>query len=78
MNKFLTVLSLFVGLTTPAKAIEIKAPQVYLKDLNTGDVLLEKKAEEKMVPSSMSKIITAYLVFERLKSGDTKLDENFQ
>jgi serine-type D-Ala-D-Ala carboxypeptidase (penicillin-binding protein 5/6) len=84
MRKFLTLLSLAFGLMALAKAsadvkpsIEVKAPQVYLKDLNTGDILLEKNADEKMVPSSMSKIITAYLVFERLKSGDVKLDDTF-
>jgi serine-type D-Ala-D-Ala carboxypeptidase (penicillin-binding protein 5/6) len=75
MNKFLTLLSLVCGFMVPAKAIDVKAPQVYLKDLNTGQILLEKNADEKMVPSSMSKIITAYLVFERLKSGDAKLED---
>ncbi|OJW48094.1 MAG: hypothetical protein BGO67_03445 [Alphaproteobacteria bacterium 41-28] len=84
MRKFLILLSLAFGLMASAKAatdtkasIDVKAPQVYLKDLNTGDILLEKNADQKMVPSSMSKIITAYLVFERLKSGDVKLDDTF-
>ncbi|HUX80693.1 MAG TPA: D-alanyl-D-alanine carboxypeptidase family protein [Alphaproteobacteria bacterium] len=77
MHKFLTLLSLAMCVATSAKSIDFKAPYVYLKDLNTGEILLEKNAEEKMAPSSMSKIMTAYLVFERLKSGDVKLDETF-
>ncbi len=75
MGKFLLLLSLSFGLVISARAFETKAPQVYLKDLNTGEILLEKQANEKMVPSSMSKIMTAHLVFERLKSGDIKLDD---
>lgn len=75
MNKFLSYLTLGVAFMAPLKAIEVQAPQVYMVDFNTGTVLLEKNAEQKMVPSSMSKIMTAYLVFERLKSGDIKLND---
>lgn len=63
------------GFTYAASAIEVKAPQAFLKDLNTGTILFEKNADEKMVPSSMSKIMTAHLVFERLKSGEIKLED---
>lgn len=55
-----------------AFAIEVNAPQAYMVDFNTGTVLFEKNANEKMVPSSMSKIMTAYMVFDRMKSGDVK------
>lgn len=58
-----------------AGALEVQAPQVYMKDFNTGTILFEKNADQQMVPSSMSKIMTAHLVFERLKSGDIKLDD---
>ena len=75
MGKFLILLSCALGFMAPANAIEVKAPYVYLKDFDTGTVLLEKNPDEKMVPSSMSKIMTAHLVFERLKSGDVKLDD---
>ncbi|MBS0271209.1 MAG: D-alanyl-D-alanine carboxypeptidase [Proteobacteria bacterium] len=73
MWKFLSFL--MFGLIDSALAIDVQAPQVYLKDFDTGEVLLEKNADQQMVPSSMSKIMTAYLVFERLKSGDIKLDD---
>lgn len=61
--------------STAAVALDVKAPQVYLKDFDTGEVLFEKNADEKMVPSSMSKIMTAYLVFDRIKTGDIKLSD---
>lgn len=75
MCKFLTVLSLSLAFIASANAIEVHAPQAYMVDFETGAVLLEKNADQQMVPSSMSKIMTAHLVFERLKSGDTKLDD---
>ncbi|KAB2832777.1 MAG: D-alanyl-D-alanine carboxypeptidase, partial [Caedimonadaceae bacterium] len=65
----------FFSLTRAAFAIETQALQVFMKDFNTGEVLFEKNADQEMTPSSMSKIMTAHLVFERLKSGDIKLDD---
>ncbi len=38
-------------------------------DHNTGDTLLDKDADVAMTPSSMTKLMTAYLVYERLKAG---------
>ncbi len=38
-------------------------------DHTTGDTLLDKDADVSMTPSSMTKLMTAYLVYERLKSG---------
>jgi D-alanyl-D-alanine carboxypeptidase (penicillin-binding protein 5/6) len=75
MKNFLIFFSLFCGLIPSAQAIEVKAPQAYMIDLQTGTVLLDKNADQLMAPSSMSKIMTAYLVFERLKNKDIKLDD---
>ncbi|MDZ4323032.1 MAG: serine hydrolase, partial [Alphaproteobacteria bacterium] len=63
----------FFSLTGAAFAIETQALQVFMKDFNTGEILLEKNADQQMVPSSMSKIMTIHLVLERLKNGDIKL-----
>jgi len=67
-------LALFL-IPIPAHALETQAAQAYMVDFNTGTVLLEKNADQLMVPSSMSKIMTAHLVFERLKNGDIGLDD---
>jgi len=75
MKHFFIFFSLFFGITLPVKSLELQAPQAYMIDLETGVVLLDKNADQKMPPSSMSKIMTAYLVFDRLKNGDTKLDD---
>ncbi len=67
---------LFAAVSQPAHAvIDIKARQYILMDFQTGTVLEAKNAEARMPPSSMSKLMTAYLVFEALKWGKLSLDE---
>ncbi len=73
MSKFLFFF-MFTAISA-ACAIETQAPQAYLVDFDTGVVLFEKNAEQKMAPSSMTKIMTAHLIFKRLKSGDIKLGD---
>ncbi|MDA0240037.1 MAG: D-alanyl-D-alanine carboxypeptidase [Proteobacteria bacterium] len=60
-----------------ADTIETVARQAILIDMNTGTVLFEKNADATMPPSSMSKIMTVYMVFERLKDGRLSLDDTF-
>ena len=43
----------------------------------TGVVLFEKNADQPMAPASMSKLMTAYMVFERLRNGRLSLDDTF-
>jgi len=76
MYNFLIIISVMLGLATEVRAtVEVHALQAYMVDLQTGAILLEKNADQQMAPSSMSKIITAHLIFERLKSGDVKLTD---
>ncbi len=67
------------GLLAPsassAAALETQAREVFLLDANTNAVLLDKNSEVSMPPASMSKIMTAYMVFERLKAGSLSLDD---
>jgi D-alanyl-D-alanine carboxypeptidase (penicillin-binding protein 5/6) len=65
--------------TVPASAdtITTAAKEAIVIDFNTGAVLLDKNAEEQMVPSSMSKLMTVYMVFDRLKKGTLKLTDKF-
>ena len=44
----------------------VQAKQAYLIDLSTNQVLLEKNADQSMPPSSMTKIVTVYLIFQAL------------
>lgn len=60
-----------------AESVETKAKQVILLDYETGTVLFEKNADERMPTSSMSKVMTMYLVFDALKSGKISLQDEF-
>jgi len=67
------LLALFVS--PPAGAIETAAKQVIVVDVATGTVMLEKNADELMAPASMTKIMTANLVFDRLNDGRLSLQD---
>ncbi|MCE2510530.1 MAG: D-alanyl-D-alanine carboxypeptidase [Alphaproteobacteria bacterium] len=58
-----------------ARAIETTAKAAILLDAKTGTVLFEKNADEPLPPSSMSKMMTVYLVFQRLKDGRLSLED---
>lgn len=60
-----------------AASFDTKARHAYMVDLTTGTVLLEKESVARMPPASMSKLMTAYLVFERLKNGSLSLEDEF-
>ena len=61
----------------PALAIETIAEQAFLIDMTTGEVLCEKNAGQPMAPASMSKMMTAYMIFERLRDGSLTLEDTF-
>ncbi len=64
-------------LAAAARADTTIAPSAILIDGTTGMVLLEKNADEPIPPASMSKIMTALMVFERLKAGVLSMDQTF-
>lgn len=59
-------------------AIETRAKQAIVLEMTTGDTLLSKNADVPVGPASMSKLMTSYLVFERLKDGRLKLEDKFK
>jgi serine-type D-Ala-D-Ala carboxypeptidase (penicillin-binding protein 5/6) len=60
---------------TPLGAVDTVARWAFVQDFTTGAVLLEKDADAEMPPSSMTKLMTIYLVYERLKQGRMKLED---
>src|SRR5579872_7215366 len=58
-----------------AIGIDTQARNAIIVDYETGAVLLDKGADQRMPPASMSKIMTAYLVYEALKEGHLSLDD---
>lgn len=62
-------------LVRPALALETEAREAVLVDAQSGRVLFEKNADELMPPSSMTKVMTLYLVFERLADGRLTMED---
>ena len=64
----------FVGLPLD---VDVVAREAYMIDYDTGMVLIEKNGEVPIHPSSMTKIMTAYLVIDKIKTGVIKKDSIF-
>lgn len=56
---------------------ESKAAQAILIDAKSGAILYEKDADTAIPPASMSKLVTQAVVFDALKAGRLKLDQEF-
>ena len=61
--------------STPVGPVDTAARWAVINDFNTGATILEKDADARMPPSSMTKIMTAYIVYGMLKAGRLKLDQ---
>ena len=75
--KFLTILALLLTTISSYAAFDIEARTAILQDYLSGKILYEKDADKSIYPASMTKIMTAIIAFDLLKSGDLDLDEKF-
>ena len=73
----LILLIVFLLLTRQSFAIESIAKTALVIDLSTNEILLEKNSTEKTYPSSMTKMMTALVAFEKIKDGSLSLDQEF-
>ena len=77
-RKLLSYIIIFICLNNFAFAdLDIKARTAILQDFYSGEILYEKDADISIYPASMTKIMTAIIAFDLIKSGDLKLDEKF-
>jgi len=60
-----------------AFAADYNAKQISLYDDTSGTILMQRDADVKMAPSSMSKLMTLYVLFDRLKQGAITLQDTF-
>lgn len=65
---------IFGTMSTSANALDFKAKQAFLIDHSTGTVLLNRAGSERMFPSSMTKLMTVYIVFDKIKQGALTMD----
>lgn len=80
MKKILIALILSTLFISPnVKAAELKlaenAKAAILIEASTGKVLFEKNADEKLVPASMTKMMSTLLIMESIESGVLKWDQ---
>ncbi len=54
-------------------AIDTKADQAIVMDFDTSEILFEKNSNSKTPPASMTKIMTVYAAFDRLKNTDLSI-----
>lgn len=77
---FVAALAL-VAMPVPALAqlgqVETTGSQMILEDYDTGAVIFAKNPDERMHPSSMSKLMTVYVVFKMLSEGKIHMDDAF-
>lgn len=60
----------------PAKAADAPmAGPTLLIDARTGDVLSSNRAGEPWYPASLTKLMTAYVIFQKLRQGTLRLDQ---
>jgi D-alanyl-D-alanine carboxypeptidase (penicillin-binding protein 5/6) len=64
------------GAALPAE-FQTAAKQAVIMDYATGAELFAKNADEIMEPASMTKMMTVYMMFERLKDGSLSLNDTF-
>ena len=75
--KFLVTLITVILTFNSNAEFDIKARTVILQDYLSGEILYEKDPDKSIYPASMTKIMTAIIAFDLIRSGDLNLDEKF-
>ncbi len=78
--KFILAFLLIVfSLSVHSNVLELKTPakQTILYDHEVKKTLYEKNSKNLMKPASMAKIMTTYIVFDRLQEGSLNLNDKF-
>ena len=75
--KILTILISIILTFSSNAAFDINARTAILQDFLSGEILYEKDPDKSIYPASMTKIMTAIIAFDLIKSGDLDLDEKF-
>lgn len=71
---FNVIVAGFMLNTHTAQALELNAKAYYIGHSDTGTTILAQNEDEKMGPASLTKLMTAYLLFKALERGDVTLE----
>lgn len=72
---FLCAVSAAAAHAQPPSPPEIAAKAYFLMDVTTGQVLAAKDPDKAVEPASLTKLMTAYVVFDALKAGKITLTQ---
>ena len=72
--KFIPFILLIFLISTKSFSIDTKAEQAIVIDFDTNEILFEKNYNLKTPPASMTKILTVYVAFDRLKNTDLSIN----
>lgn len=68
--------TVFLNMTTLVNAApEVNTPSYIVMEASTGQVICEQDADTRRSPASITKIMTLLIIFEHLKSGRMRLDD---
>ena len=76
--RLIAPIALFLAATpalAQAPAYTTAAPIAFLKDLQTDRILLAKDADKRIPPASMGKMMSVYVAFKLIKSGEANLEQ---
>ena len=73
-TKTITFILLIFLISKNVFAIDTKAEQAIVMDFDTNEILFEKNSNSKTPPASMTKIMTVYAAFDRLKNTDLSIN----
>ena len=59
----------------PPNPVALAASSYLLQDFNSGRILAEKDADKKLAPASLTKIMTAYVIYRELANKHLTLDD---
>ena len=80
MTRIWLIVATMLSLAVPALAqaeFDTKAKFAILMDYESGTVIFQKDADERLEPASMTKLMTLAVVFNEIRDGRLSLDEEF-
>ncbi len=78
LKKIILIIGLnFIFSNLASANLEVAARTAILQDYLSGEILYEKEPDHSIHPASMTKIMTAIVAFDLIKSGNLKLEDKF-
>ncbi|WP_297582202.1 D-alanyl-D-alanine carboxypeptidase family protein [Devosia sp.] len=78
--RLLAIFAILLSLVAPAQAqvgFDTNARFAILMDYESGTVIFQKDADERLEPASMTKLMTLAVVFNEIRAGRVSLDDQF-